>query len=261
MAWSIGICFCHCKATNSEPFQKVWKASGPSTWHGISWKPFHLESFKTSAVWRNFTCRATNWDHFQKIFFGISAVWKNLTCRATNWEHFHKVFFGILVASAVSTCRTTVWRNCPAESRRETMRIWYFLNSGSFRGLCPLVFQWRFEPGFVEFQTWVYFGRLESRVLKNSEVLWKVLELWSAVWAGWSGGLRRNGVEKRFPGFRSHLEGSGSVRNVTVISQSFAKSLENASAGSRIWMNLKGSEEMAQCSTGSGGPRSIQNVD
>ena len=111
MAWSIGICFCHCKATNSEPFQKVWKASGPSTWHGISWKPFHLESFKTSAVWRNLTCRATNWEYFQKVFFKISAVWTNFICRATNWEHFQNVFFGISAVWTNLTCRATGWEH------------------------------------------------------------------------------------------------------------------------------------------------------
>ena len=36
--------------TLDEHILTVWKASGPSTWHGISWKPFHLESFKLSAA-------------------------------------------------------------------------------------------------------------------------------------------------------------------------------------------------------------------
>ena len=56
----------------------VWKASGSSTWHGISWKPFHLESFKLSAVWNNLTCRATNWEHFQNVFFVISGSLEKL---------------------------------------------------------------------------------------------------------------------------------------------------------------------------------------
>ena len=85
-------------------FLTVWKASGSSTWHGISWELFHLESFEISAVWASFSCRPTNWEHFQKVFFGIS------------------------VASAISTCRTTVWRNCPAvPSRNHVDLIFLFL--------------------------------------------------------------------------------------------------------------------------------------
>ena len=88
----------------------VWKASGPSTWHGISWKPFHLESFKLSAVWTNLTCRATNWEHFQEVFFGISAAWANSICTAIPWEHFQKVLFGIWVVWQNSTWATMAWR-------------------------------------------------------------------------------------------------------------------------------------------------------
>ena len=80
-----------------------------------------------------------------------------------------------------------------------------------------------------------------------SWVKWRVAEEW-----GWEKVL---GVPKPF----------WKVPEVFLTLQEFRRALwrvpENASAGSRIWMNSKGSEEMAQCLTGSGGPRSIQNVD
>ena len=149
----------------------------------------------------------------------------DFTCRATNWDHFPKVFFGISEASVTSTCRTMVWRNCPAESRRETMRIWYFLNSGSFRGLCPLVFQWRFEPGFIGFQRWVYFGRLESRFFeKFGGTLGGAGVMTERFASGEVEGCGGMGWEKVLEGSEAILEGSGSVLNVTGISQSVAKS-------------------------------------
>ena len=228
----------------------------PCIWKTWIWLSFPLECSMACNIWADFICRATNWDHFQKAFFGIS------------------------LASGVSTCRTTVWRNCPAESWRETMWIWYFLNSGSFRGLCPLGSGVGCRPeswancipeicgGLAAVKVWAGLRRVPdvgflegwrvgfSKIRRYFGRCWSYDQLFELGEVESCGGM---GLRKGFGGFCSHLEGSGSVRNVTVISQSFAKSLENGSAG--VWMNLKGSEEMAQCLTGSGGPRSIQNVD
>ena len=163
---------------------QVPKAMATCIWKTWIWLSFLLECLMAWNTCADFICRATNWGHFQKVFFGISE------------------------ASAVSTCRTTVWRNCPAESRRETMWIWYFLSSGSFRGLCPLVFQWSFKPGFVGFQTWVFLEGWRVGFLKNSEVSWEVLELWPS-------GLRR--VKWRVAeewGWEKVLEGSAATWKV-----------------------------------------------
>ena len=113
----------------------IWK-----TW---IWLSFLLECLMAWNICANFICRATNWEHFQKVFFGISAAWAN------------------------STCRTMVWRNCPAVSARETIWMWYFPSSGSFRGLCQ-----EFRKTVlleVEFE-WIW------KVPKRCRRVWQVLE-------------------------------------------------------------------------------------
>ena len=87
----------------------VWKASGPSTWHGISWKPFHLEFFKISAVWNNLTCRATNWENFQNVFFVISVVLKNLTWAIILWICFPRDSLRASGLFVKSTWAKTAW--------------------------------------------------------------------------------------------------------------------------------------------------------
>ena len=99
-------------------FLTVWKASGPLTWHGISWKPFHLELFKISAVWTNLTCRATNWEHFQKVFFGIWVVWQNSTCKGTCWAHWTELSMALWCLEGF-TCRTTSWLHYRLELWRD----------------------------------------------------------------------------------------------------------------------------------------------
>ena len=138
---------------------------------------------------------------------------------------------------------------------------------------------WRFESGCEGFQRWV-FGRFESGSKRFRRYFGRCWRYDRAVCKrGWSGGLRRNGsrawkdldlfgkfrklwicrdpkgsqgLRKGFGGFRSHLEGSGSVRNVNFaeLCQEFRKTLlleqefewirKVAKRCRRVWQVLEG---------------------